>query len=100
MAKLTREEAFRKQQEIKYREEIKFERLLADYNKAIFEKMHYFVEGTKLIPEYSELIKKQEELQKQMRAEGERAIQEALSKSDPDPTLGSLEIDGAEITQP
>ncbi len=101
MSKKTREELAREQMLKAYRVQIQDEELLARMNKATYDKMNYFIEGTKLIPEYSRLIKEQEKLREDQIARADATIATALTpdpSQDPIPDLtptsepGSLEI--------
>lgn len=79
------------------------EELFARMNKASWEKMYYFIEGTKLIPEYGRLLEEQERLKKEYQekhqAQGEEVLSSLAQESD-SPEEGGLELGTAEVTEP
>jgi len=86
MAKKTREDLIHEQAIENYRKQLTEEKLLADMNRFTYEKMYYFIEGTKLIPEYERLVaeqsKKNQEYQQQIQqhqTQGEAIINEVLT---------------------
>lgn len=61
-----------------YRLQVVEEELLARMNKASYEKMYFYIEGIKIIPEYSTLVdaaeKRRDELQSKARTAGEEIL--------------------------
>lgn len=102
--KKTKEEIERDLMIRAYRLQIHDEELLARMNKATFEKMHYFIEGTKIIPEYGRLLKEQQDMRDKQIQKADAVINEVLETPEaPIPTeqgsaeSGSLQIGTTEI---
>lgn len=101
MPKLTKEEVIRKQMLAHYRNLVVDEKILADYNKATYDKMYYFIEGTKLMPEYARLVKEQQDLREAQQQQADVILEQALTPTpevSPESEPGSLEIGDAEVT--
>src|ERR1700760_298385 len=75
-SKPTREQIEFEQMLEGYRIQLRNERLMADMNKATFEKMHYFVEASKLMPEYDRI----RELEEKKRQENIKKADEAVEQ--------------------
>lgn len=78
-----------------YRDKVRQEELLARMNKAIWEKMYYFVEGTRLVPEWIRLQEEQEKLRAEKIAESDKAIDQVFAEHQAEteaPGSGSLQI--------
>lgn len=84
MPKKTPQEMQRERMLEAYREQIREEELLARMNKATWEKMYYFIEGTKLIPTYGELVKQQQDLREKQVEKADQIIASANLEVGPD----------------
>lgn len=76
-----------------YRLQVVEEELLARMNKASYEKMYFYIEGIKIIPEYSTLVdaaeKRREQMQNKARSAGEEIL-ETISTEEEPPTTGLI----------
>lgn len=84
----------------KYREQVRQEELLARMNKASWEKMHYFIEGAKLVPEYGTLVNEQARLREEQIAKADAAIDQAFAEHQAEAEAsesGSLEVTGSSV---
>lgn len=93
----TQDELARAQMLRGYRLAVEDEELLARMNRATWEKMYYFIEGTKLIPEYADLLKAQDELQKKRIADAETAAKVYQESQAMEEALGAGEVPTSEI---
>lgn len=103
--KKTTEELIRERAIENYRKQLTEEKLLADMNRYTYEKMYFFIEGTKITPEYARLVdeqqKRNQEYQTQLQKQGETIITTALAENpEKNPAASTLDPEpGSEIPE-
>lgn len=111
MAKQTKEQKDMEEAMENLRLQVVGEELLARLNKASYDKMLYYVQGTEIFPRYNEIVQESErrrlEQEANRRAQGEQTINSVLATPDPvtypeftpDQPSGSLEIGSTTQTE-